>query len=535
MSYSWKIFRAWAPAGEVKDLRMPHSILTISNLTISFGDTSVVRNFSLDLHPGSCMGLVGESGSGKTLSALSILQLLPNNARVSRDSQILFRERDLLSLSEKQMRTVRGKSIGMIFQDAMSAFNPVLTIGHQLQETIKLHLSLRNHEAKQRGLSLLERVGIRDVERSYQSYPHQLSGGMRQRAMIAMAIAAEPEIIIADEPTTALDVAIQNQIIDLLNSLKQEKQCALLFIGHDLSVVSKLADDMTVLKQGEIVEKNSAKSFFQKPQHPYSQALLDAVLTKSARQCSNHEAKKILEVKNLKLYFPIRGGIFKRVKKVVKAVDDVSFEIKQGETLALMGESGSGKTTTAKAILQLIKNTDGSIIFNGADLSRISKKTLRQLRPNMQIIFQDSFSALNPRMTIGDSVCEGLRIQGKIKNKKAASKITAQLLKQVELPDSFASRYPHELSGGQRQRVCIARALALSPKLLILDEPTSALDVSTQKQMLELLDKLQREHHISYLLITHNLPVVAYLAHRVAVMQQGRIVQYGDAKDVLVR
>lgn len=514
---------------------MSSPILTIPNLTISFGTNTVVRNFSLDLQPGSCMGLVGESGSGKTVSALSILQLLPNNACVSRDSQILFRDRDLLNLSEKQMRRVRGKSIGMIFQDAMSAFNPVLTIGQQLYETIRLHLSLRNHEAKQRALSLLERVDIRDGERCYQSYPHELSGGMRQRAMIAMAIAAEPEIMIADEPTTALDVAIQNQIIDLLNSLKQEKQCALLFIGHDLSVVSKLADEITVLKQGSIVEKNNAKSFFQKPQHVYSQELLDAVLTKSARQCVNTSAKTLLEVKNLKLYFPIRGGIFKRIKKIVKAVDDVSFDIKQGETLALMGESGSGKTTTAKAILQLIKNTDGGVIFDDVNLSHISKKALRQLRPHMQIIFQDSFSALNPRMMIGDSVCEGLRIQGKIKNKKAAREIATTLLKKVELPETFASRYPHELSGGQRQRVCIARALALSPKLLILDEPTSALDVSTQKQILALLDKLQCEHQISYLLITHNLPIVAFLAHRVAVMQQGRVVQYGDAKDVLVQ
>jgi peptide/nickel transport system ATP-binding protein len=513
---------------------MSSPLLSISNLTISFGATPVARNFSLNLHPGSCTALVGEAGSGKTLSALSILQLLPNNACVSRDSQILYRDRDLLSLSEKQMRTVRGKSIAMIFQDAMTAFNPVLTIGQQLNEVLRLHLSLRNHAAKNRALSLLERVGIRDLERCYQSYPHELSGGMRQRAMIAMCIAAEPEIIIADEPTTALDVAIQNQIIDLLNSLKQEKQCALLFIGHDLSVVSKLADDVTVLKQGEIVEKNDAKQFFQKPQHPYSQELLDAVLTKSSRQCVDPGLKTLLNVKNLKLYFPIRGGIFKRVKKIVKAVDDVSFTIKQGETLALMGESGSGKTTTAKAILQLIKNTDGNIIFDDKDLTRISKKALRELRSNFQIIFQDSFSALNPRMTIGDSVCEGLRIQHKIKNKKAASEIVSRLLKQVELPESFATRYPHELSGGQRQRVCIARALALSPKLLILDEPTSALDVSTQKQILTLLDKLQCEHQIAYLLITHNLPVAAFLAHRVAIMRYGKIVQYGDAKDVLV-
>jgi peptide/nickel transport system ATP-binding protein len=502
---------------------MSQPILSIPKLDISINQSSIIRNFSLALYPGQCIGLVGESGSGKTISALSILQLLPHNASVSLESQIIYRGQDLLNYSEKQMRQIRGKRIGMIFQDAMVAFNPVLTIGYQINEILQLHFKLSYREAQQRALEWLDRVGIQDVLRSYQSYPHELSGGMRQRAMIAMAIATDPELLIADEPTTALDTTLQNQIIELLQSLKKEKKCALLFIGHDLSVVSKLADDMIVLKQGEIVEKNSVACFFEKPQHPYSQELLDAVLSHSPRHTEEIQSDVLLAVRHLKCYFPIRSGLLRRAKAFVKAVDDVSFVVRRGETVALIGESGSGKTTTAKAVLQLLKVTNGEVIFDGTDLCQISGKSLRKIRPEIQIIFQDSFSALNPRMTIGDSVCEGLKIQKKFKNKKIALETARQLLKQVELPEDFVSRYPHELSGGQRQRVCIARALALLPKLLILDEPTSALDVSTQKQILALLDRLQRELHIAYLLITHNMSVVSYLAHRVIAMKNGRI------------
>jgi len=513
-------------------------ILHIPKLDLAFvskaASMPVLKNFQLSLQRGQCMGLVGESGSGKTLSALSILQLLPNNAYVSSDSQIIFRDHNLLNFSEKKMRSIRGKSIGLIFQDAMSALNPVLTIGQQLSETIRLHLSLNRRDAKQRSLALLEQVGIQDALRSYQSYPHELSGGMRQRAMIAIAICAEPDIIIADEPTTSLDVAIQTQIIDLLKKLKQEKQCALLFIGHDLSVVADIADDITVLKQGEIVEQTNAKIFFQHPQHPYSQALFDAILPTTPRHssvadsangsaCAN-KREIILSVENLKVYFS---------KNKVKAVDDISFTIEKGKTLALVGQSGSGKTTAAKAILQLIKNTDGAVIFQGQNLSTLSAKKLRLMRADMQIIFQDPYSALNPRMMIFDSLCEGLLIQKKVRNKKEAMPIVDAILKQVELPEDFKWRYPHEFSGGQRQRICIARALTLSPKLLILDEPTSALDVSTQKQILVLLDRLQNEKQLSYLLITHNMSVVAYLAHTVAVMKNGKIVRYGDVSDMV--
>lgn len=512
---------------------MRSAILTISNLSVSFLSTPVLNHFQLTLQRGQCMSLVGESGSGKTISALSILQLLPPTARVSADSQIIFREENLLDLSEKQMRRVRGKHIGMIFQDAMSALNPVLTIGQQLTETIRLHLFFNPKEAKERALFLLEEVGITESERCFQSYPHELSGGMRQRAMIAIAIAAEPEIIIADEPTTALDVTIQAQVLDLLNQLKKEKQCALLFIGHDLSVVSNMADDMTVLKNGNIVEQSNAKQFFQHPQQEYSKQLFDAVLSNVPRKKIKDKTEILLSVDHLKQYFPIRSGILKRVKNYVKAVDDISFTIPKGETVAIVGESGSGKTTTAKAILQLIKNTDGKIIFQNESLGDLSRSQLRKKRADMQIIFQDPYAALNPRMMIFDSLCEGLLIQKIVHNKKEATPFVDAILQQVELSEDFKWRYPHEFSGGQRQRICIARALTLSPQLLILDEPTSALDVSTQKQILILLDRLQSEKKLSYLLITHNLSVVAYLAHYIAVMHRGKIVEYDSTIEVL--
>ena len=512
-------------------------ILTIPKLDIVFEAENkpypVVSNFQLSLQCGQCVGLVGESGSGKTISALSILQLLPPTARVSQDSNIIFHEKNLLDFSEKQMRHVRGKCISMIFQDAMTAFNPVLTIGQQLHETIRLHLRFNKRENKLRALFLLEQVGIEDISRCYDAYPFELSGGMRQRAMIAMAIAAEPDIIIADEPTTALDVTIQKQIIDLLIDLKNKKNCAFLFIGHDLSIVKKMADEVIVLKEGKIVEKNNATLFFQKPHHPYSQLLFDAILPLTPEKKNKITSDSLLTVNQLKVYFPIRSGILKRTTGYVKAVENATLTIKKGETLALVGESGSGKTTTAKGILQLIHNTDGKVIFENNSLPDLSYRQLRRLRSDMQIIFQDPSSALNPRMIIFDSLCEGLLIQKKIKNKKQANAMVDDVLTQVELPTEFKNRYPHELSGGQRQRICIARALTLSPKLLVLDEPTSALDVSTQKQILALLNNLQNTLGISYLLITHNLPIVAYLAHRVAVMYRGEIVEEGDVSDIL--
>lgn len=514
------------------------AILTINTLSLSIKSSGILQpilhNIQFDLHRGCCMGLVGESGSGKTLSALAILQLLPTPIFASADSAIIFHNQNLLNLSEKQMRQIRGKHIGMIFQDAMSAFNPVFTIGQQLIEPMCLHLRLSKKQAMLRALAILKQVGIQDSLRCYHAYPHELSGGMRQRAMIAMAISTEPAVIIADEPTTALDVTIQAQVIDLLIQLKHKKNCTLLFIGHDLSVVSAIADDIVVLKKGEIIEKNNSKIFFSNPQQDYSKQLINAILPNTPRKkASTIQNNILLSVEHLKLYFPIRTGILKRIKDYVKAVDDISFVVPTGKTVALVGESGSGKTTAAKAILQLIKNTDGKIIFEGSELSTLSSEKLRQLRADMQIIFQDPYAALNPRMMIFDSLCEGLLIQKKIHHKKEAIPIIDALLEQVDLSADMKWRYPHEFSGGQRQRLCIARALTLSPKLLILDEPTSALDVSTQKQILILLDRLQCEKNISYLLITHNLSVVAYLADYVAVMYDGKMVEYGDVVTVL--
>lgn len=494
---------------------MQTSSLEIFNLSISFGDSKncVVNNLSLSLSPGKCLSLVGESGSGKSLTALSIMQLLPHTARVSKQSRILLDNEDLLDYSERKMRKIRGKRIGMIFQDAMSAFNPVLTIGHQLTEITSKH----------RSLQLFQEVGIDDVERCFNAYPHQLSGGMRQRAMIAMALCGDPDIIIADEPTTALDVTLQSQIIELLNRLKLSRNIALLFISHDLSVVSQLADTICVLRKGQCIESSDAHSFFTQPKSDYSRLLIQSIPTKDCRKTPASEANPILTVNELKVYFPIKKGIFKRTVDYIKAVDGINLQVKAGETLALVGESGSGKTTTAKAIVELETKTAGSIKLHD----------IHQLRRDVQIIFQDPYSSLNPRMMIIDCVAEGLFAQKIIRQRKQAKGQVGSLLTKVGLDPQMMWRYPHEFSGGERQRICIARALALEPKLLILDEPTSALDVSTQMQILALLDELQQRLRISYLLITHNLSVVAHMAHSTAIMQNGIIVEQGATEAIL--
>lgn len=395
-------------------------ILTIPTLDLTINNQPILSNFRLSLSRGKCVGLVGESGSGKTMSALTILQLLPANAAVSPESRILFREKNLLDLSEQQMRAVRGKHIGLIFQDAMTAFNPVYTVGQQISAVLRLHLNHTKKSAKERTLALLSEVGIRDLDRCFNSYPHELSGGQRQRAMIAMAIAAEPDILIADEPTTALDPSLQLQIIALLNQLKIKKQCALLFIGHDLALIEKIADDIIVLKKGEVVEQAEVKTFFASPKAPYSRMLIEAILPDAfvATPLEIKTPYPVLQVKDLKVYFPIRSSILRRTIDVVKAVDGVSFEVQKGETVALIGESGSGKTTVAKAILQLLKKTEGTIVFNAQELSSLSSQALRKVRAKIQIIFQDSASALNPRMMIFESICEGLKIQKKIRSKK---------------------------------------------------------------------------------------------------------------------
>lgn len=512
------------------------AFLKIDQLTIELKSAqqykAYVSDMSLSIDEGECVALVGESGSGKTLTALSILQLLPNFARIPKRSQVLYQGKNLLDYSEKQMQKLRGGDIGIVFQDAMSAFNAVKTIGWQIQETLRHHTRLSSTQRRARVLELLEEVGIEDPKRAATSYPHQLSGGMRQRAMIAMALAGEPKLLIADEPTTALDVKVQQQILMLIKKIQQQHKMTVLFITHDLHLVEQIADRLYVMQQGQLVETNTVESFFAAQKQAYSRRLVNAVLPYEARQKSIADTETILDVSDLRVYFPIRKGVFKRQVGAVKAVDDVSFYIHKGETVALIGDSGSGKTTTAKAVLQLLSPTSGKIVFSGVDLQQQSAKQLRQLRANMQIIFQDPFSAMNPRMLVGDIIAEGLDALQKVNSKAERARKIAHLLEQVELPVESAKRYPHEFSGGQRQRICIARALALEPELLLLDEPTSALDVTIQLQILELLEKLQQQKQLSYLLITHDMGVVSYLAHRLVVMRQGRVIRAGRVADM---
>ena len=516
---------------------MEKPLLEIKQLSIRFGVSAtikpVVDDLHLTLYRGRCLGLVGESGSGKSMTALAMMQLLPTTAYVSANSQILLEGENLLNYSERKMRRVRGPRIGMIFQDAMSAFNPVFTIGQQLLEIFYRYQRISKKSAKQEAYQLLQEVGIKDPERIFRSYPHQLSGGMRQRAMIAMALCGKPDILIADEPTTALDVTIQAQVINLLKTLQQTRHTSLLFISHDLAVVSQLADNIIVMREGKKIEEADAKTFFQNPKEPYSQQLLAAIPSKKPRHTGKKETPSLLKVEHLKVYFPIRKGILKRTVGYIKAVDDISFDLASGQTLALVGESGSGKTTTGKAILQLLIESQGHIIFSGTDLSHTSRKNLRRLRRDMQIIFQDPYASLNPRMMVFNCIAEGLMAQKKVKSKQEAIDKVDDVLQKVNLDPEIKWRYPHEFSGGERQRICIARALILKPKLLILDEPTSALDVSIQMQVLELLEKLQEQLNLTYLFITHNLSVVAYIAHMTAVMCHGKIVEQGPTKDII--
>lgn len=522
---------------------MSDALIEVKNLTTEFGSgdkvVKVVNDVSFTINKSKTFVLLGESGSGKSITAMSMMRLLPAAARVT-SGEVFLNGKDLFKIPERQMRDIRGAGIGMIFQEPQTSLNPVLTAGQQIQETLLRHKKMSSKEAAKRSIELLDAVGIPEPDRRINDYPHQFSGGMKQRIMIAIALACEPELLIADEPTTALDVTIQAQVLELLKQLQRDTGMAILFITHDLGVAAQMADQIAVMKQGVIVEQKSMQDLFDNPEHPYTLQLFDAIPSWEKRvaeqgnvDTDKSEREQLLTVTDLKVHYPIRKGVFKRIVGHVKAVDGVSIDVHQGETVAIVGESGSGKTTMGKGILQLLQTTAGSATFNGQDLCKLDGDALRKQRSDIQIVFQDPYSSMNPRMMVRDILQEGMLAQHIGGSREERDRLTAQLLEQVGLLPEHQFRYPHEFSGGQRQRICIARALALKPKLIICDEPTSALDVSVQAQILALLKDLQQEYKISYLFITHNISVVEYIAHYVAVMYQGKIVEQGRVDQVL--
>ena len=506
-------------------------LLAIRDLSVKFADATAVKDVSFTLDRGQTMALVGESGSGKSVTALSILQLLPYPRASHPSGSILFDGQEMIGAKERTLRKIRGNRISMIFQEPMTSLNPLHNIEKQVGEVLFLHKGLRGAKARARILELLDLVGIPDPASRLKALPHELSGGQRQRVMIAMALANEPELLIADEPTTALDVTIQAQILELLKDLQSKLGMALLLITHDLQIVQKMAQTVCVMKDGEIVEAGQARALFDAPKHAYTQKLLSAVPSGEAPALPEN-ASELLETSNIHVQFPIgRKGILGRPDHYLNAVDQISLTLKQGETLGIVGESGSGKTTLAMAILRLLKS-DGDIRFAGQDIRGFSGTDLRKLRRDMQVVFQDPFGSLSPRMSIAQIVGEGLEIHEPSLTRSEREARIAEALTEVDLPQNAMDRYPHEFSGGQRQRISIARALVLKPRFIVLDEPTSALDMSVQAQIVELLRDLQARHKMAYLFISHDLRVVRALSHRVMVMQGGKLVESGPAADV---
>lgn len=509
------------------------SVFAVENLSVRFNDSVVVDKISFEIQAGETFALVGESGSGKSMTALAALNLLPHNAIVESDSMTLQNE-NLVHLFEKEWCKIRGRRIAIIFQDPIASLNPVLTIGQQISEVLNLHFKFSKIQLQNRVVELLQQVELPNAAQRVKDYPHQLSGGQRQRVMIAIALAGKPDLLIADEPTTALDVTIQAQILELLKNIQKQTGMALWLISHDLALVASIAKRVAVMQNGKIVETGNAKNLFQNPQHPYTQKLVAAL--PSMQSCENRKTNEfplLLDVKNFHCHYPIRKGFFKRVVDYVRAVDGVSFSLQRGKTLALVGESGCGKTTLGKALLHLIPSSGGEVFLDGIALHSLTGEALRGQRASIQIVFQDPFSSMNPRMLVGEIIAEGLRALRPEMSVADYEIRVKDLLKRVELPEAAIYRYPHEFSGGQRQRICIARALAVEPKVIICDEPTSALDVSVQAQIIELLKTLQHEQGMSYLFITHDLGVVAEIADDVAVMFKGKIVELGNVRQVL--
>jgi peptide/nickel transport system ATP-binding protein len=543
-------------------------LLSIQDLTVKFKTQeeliTAVNNVSFDIPKGKTVGLVGESGSGKSVTSLATMGLIPMPPGMITSGKILFNGDDLLTKTEKEMRKIRGNRISMIFQEPMTALNPVFRIGSQISEVLRLHKGMTRKQAWNYAIDLLHQVGIPDPATKIKAYPHEMSGGQKQRVMIAMAIACEPDLLICDEPTTALDVTIQKQVLELMLNLQQEYHMGMLFITHDLGVIADLADDVVVMYRSNIVEQNHVHTIFKNAKHPYTKGLIacrpmldgnpkrlltvsdymhedgteievppekfEPMIKPDKSDIDSHPV--LLEVNNLKTWFPVKGGLFGRVQSHVKAVDDVSFVVHKGETLGLVGESGCGKTTLGRTILRLQKATGGDVVYDGVNLMNLGKEEMRNMRSRMQIIFQDPYSSLNPRMTIGDIITEPMAIHKIGENKKDRFARAQELMQKVDLKPQHLNRYPHEFSGGQRQRICIARAIGVEPEFIICDESVSALDVSVQAQVLNLLQDLQQDMGLTYIFISHDLSVVNYISDRVGVMNQGKIVELDTAKNI---
>jgi microcin C transport system ATP-binding protein len=509
-------------------------LLDIRDLSVAFhqqGRTSVaVDRISFEIKRGECVALVGESGSGKSVSALSILKLLPYPAASHPSGQIRFNGRDLLELTENEIRSIRGNDISIIFQEPMTSLNPLHTIEDQIGEILHLHHDISAQMTRARTLELLTQVGIPEPETRLQSYPHQLSGGQRQRAMIAMALANEPDLLIADEPTTALDVTVQAQILALLAAIRARLGMSLLFITHDLGIVRRIADTVCVMNSGKIVEQGAVEQVFGAPSHPYTKALL-AAEPKPDPAPPRPESPVVMATTQLKVWFPVKRGLLRQTVGYIKAVDGVSLAVRKGETLGVVGESGSGKTTLGLALLRLI-SSNGPIVFLGNNIQGLRFKALRPFRRDMQIVFQDPFGSLSPRMAVGEIVAEGLTVHQNELSREEREERVVRALQDVGLDPETRFRYPHEFSGGQRQRISIARATVLEPNFVVLDEPTSALDMLFQAQMVDLLRQLQRKRDLTYMFISHDLRVVASLASHLIVMRQGKVVEEGPASEL---
>ena len=507
---------------------MSAPLLSVKNLTVRFGNgADVVRNVSFTVHAGETVAIVGESGSGKSVTALSTVSLLPDNAVITGEASYLGEQ--MLGAEQKTLRRIRGNDISFIFQEPMTSLNPLHTIEKQVAESLELHQRITGAKARTRILELLEKVGIDNPETRLEAYPHQLSGGQRQRVMIAMALANKPDLLIADEPTTALDVTIQAQILELLADLQRREGMGMLFITHDLNIVRRIADRVCVMKDGEMVESGLTSDIFNNPKHKYTRKLL-AAGTEGQPAPRPDDAKTVLSAKDLQIWFPIKRGILRRTVGHIKAVNQASFTIHEGETLGIVGESGSGKTTVALAVLRLI-SSKGEIQFQGHNIAGLRNAQMRPLRKDIQIVFQDPFGSLSPRMTVEQIVAEGLGVH-EIETGQNTRQLVVDILHEVGLEPDMMERYPHEFSGGQRQRIAIARAMILRPKLLVLDEPTSALDMTVQAQIVDLLRDLQAKHRLAYLFISHDLKVVRALSHKVLVMKDGDIVEAGDVQQV---